>query len=123
MKNPFPRGSTEPVRTPEEANRFTTETNPRAPRTQADFDHLAGLSDNNKPTLRDCEPNTADGRVSRYAECVPTARRSGDVGTDVNFPEAMCTDVDPYGDTGKGVHTQGDMPRVTGPDPDLPVAD
>jgi hypothetical protein len=107
-RNPFPRQSSGKANMPDAIN---AEDADGRDCTARNLDQMAGEGNQNKPKLRGMEVNTADGRTSRYGEVTPTDRRSGDVGTVVDFPEGMATYVtEGYGETAAPMHSQGSMP-------------
>ena len=105
MKNPCPRGSTEPTQSPSAANAKATYRG----HTQDDIEYMAGESTNNKPQLRGVEANTADGRASRAPTFQHEAQGSA---ADDHAPGAP-SGFDGYGEVTEGFsHAQGGVGGV-----------
>lgn len=110
-RNRFPRGSTEPTQSADAASaRDATGWG----KGYKGLDEIAGLADNNKPTLRGVEANTADGRASRQATFSHEATSTGNLGTDVCGDEALVrgSDLSGYAETTRGPGTQGGVGGV-----------
>ena len=107
-RNNFPRGSTEPTQSPaaESAAKAT------GWRIGAGEEFIGHESTNNKPTVRGLEANTGDGRASRQATFEHQDTHSNPQGETGDTDWYTTGDTAPYGDTGKGTHSQGGVGGV-----------
>lgn len=109
MKNPFPRGSTEPTTSPAAESAKSAS----GWRIGANNLQTAGEATNNKPTLRGMEANTGDGRASRTATFSPESTRGDLKGAEPEVMAPVPTDIAGYGTQDPGcAHTQGGMGGV-----------
>ena len=106
-RNNFPRGSTEPTQSPaaESAAKAT------GWRIGAGEEFIGHESTNNKPTVRGLEANTGDGRATRQATFDHESTRGDLRGAEPQLLDPVA-DLAPYGDTGKGTHSQGGVGGV-----------